>query len=226
MLTSLNRRSASSNPSIIAFMQHVNNLYTKLYTLNFISGRSRVPSAFNRNARSKQWQPWLAACQRKRLHFLRFSFTQRMQLTQRKRLRLNGNWALLKLLLLKMATRRAPEDINLCTTSLCTLYDHRAGATEENHHEMSNVVVETVVKLFLAPEQHCSGHSSAPSIVDLRSGLPWNWTSHRQACSQTTPMGGRPKYYGEKLRIGVQTIFCLYLYLWHSGRVHYSRTCI
>jgi len=29
----------------------------------------------NRNARSKQWQPWLAACQRKRL-------------------RLNGNWAL------------------------------------------------------------------------------------------------------------------------------------
>ena len=29
----------------------------------------------NRNARSKQWQPWLAACQRKRLRFLRFSFT-------------------------------------------------------------------------------------------------------------------------------------------------------
>ena len=44
----------------------------------------------NRNARSKQWQSWLAACQRKRLCFLRFSFTQR---TQRKRLRLNGNWA-------------------------------------------------------------------------------------------------------------------------------------
>ena len=42
----------------------------------------------NRNARSKQWQPWLAACQRKRLRFLRFSFTQR------KRLRLNGNRAL------------------------------------------------------------------------------------------------------------------------------------
>ena len=39
----------------------------------------------NRNARSKQWQPWLAVCQRKRLRFLRFSFTQR------KRLRLNGN---------------------------------------------------------------------------------------------------------------------------------------
>jgi len=33
----------------------------------------------------------LAACQRKRLRFLRFSFTQR---TQRKRLRLNGNRAL------------------------------------------------------------------------------------------------------------------------------------
>jgi len=32
----------------------------------------------------------LAACQRKRLRFLRFSFTQR---TQRKRLRLSGNWA-------------------------------------------------------------------------------------------------------------------------------------
>ena len=44
----------------------------------------------NRNARSKQWQPWLAACQRKRLRFLRFSFKQR---TQRKRLRLNGNRA-------------------------------------------------------------------------------------------------------------------------------------
>jgi len=36
----------------------------------------------NWNARSKQWQPWLAG---KRLRFLRFSFTQR------KRLRLNGN---------------------------------------------------------------------------------------------------------------------------------------
>jgi len=44
----------------------------------------------NRNARSKQWQPWLAACQRNRLRFLRFSFTQR---THRKRLRLNGNRA-------------------------------------------------------------------------------------------------------------------------------------
>ena len=44
----------------------------------------------NRNARSKQWQPWLAACQRKRLRYLRFSFTQRTQRTQRKRLRLNG----------------------------------------------------------------------------------------------------------------------------------------
>jgi len=33
---------------------------------------------------------WLAACQRKRLRFLRFLFTQR---TQRKRLRLNGNRA-------------------------------------------------------------------------------------------------------------------------------------
>jgi len=32
----------------------------------------------------------LAACQRKRLHFLLFSFTQR---TQRKQLRLDGNWA-------------------------------------------------------------------------------------------------------------------------------------
>jgi len=33
----------------------------------------------NRNARSKQWQPWLAACQRKRLRFLQFSFKQRTQ---------------------------------------------------------------------------------------------------------------------------------------------------
>jgi len=36
----------------------------------------------------------LAACQRKRLRFLRISFTQR---TQRKRLRLNGNRALYSL---------------------------------------------------------------------------------------------------------------------------------
>ena len=36
----------------------------------------------------------LAACQRKRLRFLRFSFTQRTQRKQRKRLRLDGNWAL------------------------------------------------------------------------------------------------------------------------------------
>jgi len=36
----------------------------------------------NRNARSKQLQPWLAACQRKRLRFLRFSFMQRTYATQ------------------------------------------------------------------------------------------------------------------------------------------------
>ena len=36
----------------------------------------------NRNARSKQWQPWFAACQRKHLRFLRFSFTQRTQSKQ------------------------------------------------------------------------------------------------------------------------------------------------
>ena len=52
--------------------------------------QTQVPA--NRNAWSKQWQPRLAACQRKRLCFLRFSFTQ---CTQRKRLRLNGNRALL-----------------------------------------------------------------------------------------------------------------------------------
>jgi len=51
--------------------------------------QTQIPA--NRNARSKQWQSWLTACQRKRLRFLRFSFTQR---TQRKRLRLNGNRAL------------------------------------------------------------------------------------------------------------------------------------
>ena len=48
----------------------------------------QTQASANRNAQSKQWQPWLAACQRKRLRFLRFSFTHR---TQRKRLRLNGN---------------------------------------------------------------------------------------------------------------------------------------
>jgi len=55
----------------------------------------------NRNARSKQWQPWLAACQRKRLRFLRFSFTQR---TQRRRLRLNGNRALAYILFVQRTT--------------------------------------------------------------------------------------------------------------------------
>ena len=55
---------------------------------NFHATNAIAPA--NRNARSKQWQPWFAACQRKRLRFLRFSFTQR---TQRKRLRLNGNRA-------------------------------------------------------------------------------------------------------------------------------------
>ena len=42
--------------------------------------RTQAPA--NRNARSKQWQPWLAACQRKRLRFMRFSFTQRTQRKQ------------------------------------------------------------------------------------------------------------------------------------------------
>jgi len=43
------------------------------------------------------WRLRLLREQRKRLHFLRFSFTQR---TQRKRLRLNGNRALLSMPLL------------------------------------------------------------------------------------------------------------------------------
>jgi len=60
-----------------------------LFVVRQLHQRTQAPA--NRNARSKQWQPWLAACQRKRLRFLRFSFTQR---TQRKRLRLNGNRAL------------------------------------------------------------------------------------------------------------------------------------
>ena len=44
--------------------------------------------------RSSGNHAWLAACQSKRLRFLRFSFTQR---TQRKRLHLNGNRALVSL---------------------------------------------------------------------------------------------------------------------------------
>jgi len=60
--------------------------------VGWLSGRTSISENFtqqtqapaNRNARSKQWQPWLTAC---RLRFLRFS------VTQRKRLRLNGNRA-------------------------------------------------------------------------------------------------------------------------------------
>ena len=59
-----------------------------IQTQNFTQ-QTQAPA--NRNARSKQWQPWLAACQCKRLRFLRFSFTQR---TQRKLLHLNRNRAL------------------------------------------------------------------------------------------------------------------------------------
>ena len=68
------------------------------YDREIFTQQTQAPA--KRNARSKQWQrylltylPWLAACQRKRLRFLRFSFTQR---TQRKRLRLNGNRALVR----------------------------------------------------------------------------------------------------------------------------------
>jgi len=59
-----------------------------VYSRNNFTQQTQAPA--NRNAWSKQWQPWVAACQRKRLRFLRFSF---MQPTQRKRLRLNGNRA-------------------------------------------------------------------------------------------------------------------------------------
>jgi len=63
------------------------SIQTQSFALRFTQ-QTQAPA--NRNARSKHWQPWLAACQRKRLRFLWFSFTQ---LTQRKRLRLNGNRA-------------------------------------------------------------------------------------------------------------------------------------
>ena len=66
----------------------------------FVAWKFHATKPANRNARSKQWQPWLAVCQRKRLRFLRFSFTQRTQRTQRKRLRLNRNRALLCIILL------------------------------------------------------------------------------------------------------------------------------
>ena len=60
-------------------------LYTCIASMWLISNRLRLlreiftqqtQEPANRNALSKQWQPWLAACQRKRLRFLRFSFTQ------------------------------------------------------------------------------------------------------------------------------------------------------
>jgi len=70
--------------------QDLNHSFLKSLHLSLLRQNvtQQTQAAANRNARSKQWQPWLAACQRKRVRFLRFSFTQR---TQRKRLRLNGN---------------------------------------------------------------------------------------------------------------------------------------
>ena len=60
------------HPNAIACVAYVRcvNENRKIFTQ-----QTQAPA--NRNARSKQWQPWLAACQRKRLRFLRFSFTQR-----------------------------------------------------------------------------------------------------------------------------------------------------
>jgi len=60
-----------------------------LVTHEIFTQQTQAPA--NRNARSKQWQPWwLATKLIKKKRFLRFSFTQR---TQRKRLRLNENRA-------------------------------------------------------------------------------------------------------------------------------------
>ena len=61
--------------------------YEEIFTQQTVNKDFQTQAPANRNARSKQWQPLLAACQRKRLRFLRFSFTQR------KRLHLNGNRA-------------------------------------------------------------------------------------------------------------------------------------
>jgi len=55
---------------------------------------------------------WLLAMQRKRLRFLRFSFTQR---TQRNRLRLNGNWALFSLIV----------DYSINESKLCGLFSQK-----------------------------------------------------------------------------------------------------
>ena len=55
---------------------------------------------------------FVAWCQRKRLRFLRFSFTQR---TQRKRLRLNGNRALVTRVVSQRASRPAMDILNTTT---------------------------------------------------------------------------------------------------------------
>ena len=69
---------------------HHHHIITTLSSYYHHNQTQQTQAPANRNTRSKQWQLWLAACQRKRFRFLRFSFTQR---TQRKRLRLNGNRA-------------------------------------------------------------------------------------------------------------------------------------
>jgi len=71
-----------------------------------------------------------AACQRKRLHFLRFSFTQR---TQRKRLRLNGNWALTYAIFLVVVDERERQrDVErLVLERVCSTF-----ARLKRHHEV------------------------------------------------------------------------------------------
>jgi len=55
----------------------ITTTYSKQVMMAYISALKML--ALFSNVRSMQWQPRLAACQRKRLRFLWFSFTQRIQ---------------------------------------------------------------------------------------------------------------------------------------------------
>jgi len=66
---------------------------TQALALARFSRNKRKRQPIGMLGRSSGNHDWLL-CQRKRLRFLQFSFTQRTQHTQRKRLRLNGNRAL------------------------------------------------------------------------------------------------------------------------------------
>jgi len=144
----------------------------------------------------------LAACQRRRLRFLRFSFTQR---TQRKRLRLNGNRALISLM---FCAGVRPYRCGLCDkafTQRCSLESH-----ERKLHGVHQIYgyKQRRGKLYVCEEcgfasdsadnyyQHVADlHPTTASVLHRRHRPTNKGTSARSAsastdtrCRQTTAM--------------------------------------